>query len=109
MDRDAKKLLSAYVSGRTDFGQFYDWFGAFSIQARDHLQGPELEAVRDIALSVAEFTSGDISEVSLKADIRKYAGIGPITLVVLGPEGQQRQVRTGASPASLVERQVAYA
>lgn len=100
-----RKYLLAYVSSNLSFDQFWEWFAEISIDAASRFSGTDLEMVREIALSVAEYTGGSLSEPALKADIRKYAGLGSsITLVY---EAAPR-VTTAASPSSLFERQLAF-
>lgn len=107
MDRDIRKLFMAYVSGLLDFPSFYAWFGNFSINARDQFTGADLEAIRDIALSVAEFTNGDIPESKLKADIHRYGRFGSSLVVIESP---RRRVSFGsAQSAVVVERPEAFA
>jgi hypothetical protein len=74
-----RKYLIAYVSGILAFEQFWNWFSEFSIDAANQLQGDDLDLLREIALSVAEYTGGHIQDRELKADIRKYAGLGALT------------------------------
>jgi hypothetical protein len=100
-----RKYLLAYVSGKIDFATFWEWFAEVSVEAAGQFQGADLQLVREIALSVAEFTEGAVSEPALKADIRKYAGLGAsLTLVFEAPP----RVTTSASPVSLTERQLAF-
>jgi hypothetical protein len=104
-----RKYLRAYLSGKIDFDTFWEWFAEFSFEAADRFQGADLQLIRDVELCVAEFTSGDMSEPALKADIRKYAGLGSnLTLVYVAPAALP-QVTTSASPASLTERRLAFA
>lgn len=57
-----RKYLSAYVSGLIEFDVFWDWFSEFSIDAANQLQGADLTLVREVALSVAEYTGGHIHD-----------------------------------------------
>lgn len=103
--RHLQKLCFAYLSGRVERELFQDWFAQLYVEVANGAQA-DSRAVRKIALKLAEFTNGDISESALKAEIRKHAGIGPLTLVY---EAQRPQVKTAASQSSLVERLEAYA
>jgi hypothetical protein len=100
-----QKLCFAYLSGRVEADLFQDWFAQLYVDVANGANEPDSRAVRKIGLRLAEFTNGDLSESALKAEIRKHAGIAPVTLVF----ETQPQVKTGASQASFVERQVAFA
>jgi len=107
-----RKLLLAYLTGRVGFAQFHAWFVGMYGEAATNLQGADLDVLRDVALSVAEFTNGDMSEAEFRADIQKFVGVA-VTLRLVYQEQPQAyqeipQVTTGAFPASLTERQVAF-
>lgn len=111
MNRLRKSLL-AYLTGKVSFAQFHAWFASTYAESAANMQGVDLELLRDVALSLAEYTNGDMSEAELRADIQKFAGV-PVTLRLVyqgqaQPYQERPRVATGASQASLTEHQVAF-
>lgn len=63
-------VLGGYVSGQIDRQTFQEWFIPATWDVR-RLNPEEVRLVREIQHSLAEFSSGDISEEELRGDFRR--------------------------------------
>lgn len=95
-------LVNAYVSGELSLRGFQDWFIPATWDIRKFRDPGVVSVIRAIQLALAEFSSGDRTEIELRAELVVISDVvTPRTGLYIG--GALSQQFTTCSSAELVQ------